>query len=225
MKRLHVCLILTLALLLITVSVTSAKRNANPGVLPPNSRVQGMTYGEWSAVWFQRAFGIPASENPLLTPDASETCFFDRVGNVGLGIAGFAPFETSCSVPAGTKLFMLIVATECSTLEPPPFHGENEEQLRTCAIATLPSPELEATIDGVALENLSDYLVTSPLYQLTLPEDNILGLPAGTGQSVAHGAWLMLAPLSVGQHTIYLHGTIPDFDYEATYHITVTPRH
>jgi hypothetical protein len=72
---------------------------------------------------------------------------------------------------------------------------------------------------------VDEFLVTSPLYELTLPEDNVLGLPAGTGQPVARGVWLMLAPLSVGQHTIYVHGTVPDFDYEVAYGITVTPDH
>jgi hypothetical protein len=38
---------------------------------------------------------------------------------------------------------------------------------------------LEATIDGVPVGNLMAYRFDSPEFPLTLPEDNIAGIPAG----------------------------------------------
>ena len=39
----------------------------------------------------------------------------------------------SCSLPVGTALFIITVANECSNIEPPPFFGNTEAELRECA--------------------------------------------------------------------------------------------
>jgi len=221
MKRLRMCLIVALALLLVTVSVAGASGNANPGVLPPSSQVQGRTYGEWSTAVWRYFFETPVSENPIFGAPWTD-CYLERVGNVGLAV----PFTTSgsftCEMPAGTILYLLVVASECSTVEPPTVGG-SEEELLACAQSYVPS-DLQASIDGVALRNVSDYVVTSPLFEFTLPDDNLFGLPGGTtAQSIAYGTFLMLVPLSPGQHTLWVHGAIPSggFLYDMTYYVTV----
>jgi hypothetical protein len=45
-SRIRTALLATIALLLITSVIASAHGGANPGVLPPTSRVQGLSYGE-----------------------------------------------------------------------------------------------------------------------------------------------------------------------------------
>jgi hypothetical protein len=140
------------------------------------------------------------------------------IGDTSIGV----PLE--CQVPAGTMLFFVIVASECSTLEPPPFYGGNEEELTACAQSFV-TENLQASIDGVEVQNLDQYLFTSPLYEFTLPEDNVFGLPVGTtGESVSYGAWLLLAPLNPGPHTIYLYGSYPSLGFVSvqTYELTVT---
>ena len=93
------------------------------------------------------------------------------------------------------------------------------------------------TVDGVSIKNLnvsgnvqSPYRVQSPLYTYgPLPANNVvqaLGYtaPAGsTSLSVADGVYVMLAPLSAGQHTLHFHGEAPAFHFvlDITYHITV----
>ena len=226
MKRLRVCVILVLVLSLATVSVASAGRNATPGVLPPNARVQGLSYGEWQVVMWQHLLPIPLSNLPLypLGP-LPETCFYDRIGNVGLAFGGVESFEADCHMPSGMMLSIVILVAECSTLEPPPFHGDDEQSLRECATEWATPTSMDATIDGVPVVNLSDYLATSPLFEFTVPEGNWLGVPAGTGEAVSYGTALMTEPLSVGQHTIEVHGVNAYMDYEAIYHVTVTPGH
>jgi hypothetical protein len=222
MKRLNVCLILTLVLLLVTSSVASAGRNPNPGILPPNSRVQGLTYGEWSAKFWQSIFSIPTPENPAAGHYGPE-CYLERIGNVGLAVTGGGTLTFDCTMPTGMKLLLVVLIGECSTLE---GNGANEQELRMCAQNFVPA-DLQASIDGIAVHNLSEYLVWSPLFDITVPEDNILEIPAATGQSVSYGTWLMLTPLTPGQHTIHIQGAYPvyGFTYDATYHITVTPGH
>lgn len=224
MKRLHLTLTLTLALLLVAVPFAGAAGNANPGILPPNARVQGMTYAEWEAMYGQVLLTLPVPQNPL-AGNFGANCYMDRVGNLGLLVVGGASMEISCEVPAGMPLAMVVIGVECDNLSAPPFYGGNEEELRAVAMGFVPQ-DVQASIDGVPVQSLSDYLILSPVYDFTLPEDNIFGLPAGTvGQSIMYSTFLMLAPLSPGQHTIYTHGVFPDlgFDYTGVFHMTVTP--
>jgi len=227
MKRIQVLAIIAVAVVLLVsvVLVAYARGNRNPGVLPPTSRVQGLAYGDWVAKWWQYVFSVPADQNPLGDPpEATEaSCMYELVGNVGLVVANCtAKTPIQCTVPAGKMLFVEVLGAECSTLEEDPFYGGDEAELRDCAQAFVPQ-ELQASIDGVEVRDLSKYIVTSPPYGFTVPDNNVLGVDAGDGQSVASGAYLMLSPLSPGTHTIHLHGTYPDFDFTAdkTFILTV----
>ncbi len=91
-----------------------------------------------------------------------------------------------CTVPSETMLLVQVVGVECSTLEPPPFYGGNEAELRACA-RSFHFTNLHATLDGVAIGNGDRYLVESPLFSFTVPEDSIFGIPNGaTGQAVSY---------------------------------------
>ncbi len=214
MKKLRSLYVFVMVVFLFLGAVTFALASgkSNPSVLPPNSRVQGLTYGEWSARWWQYVLSIPSPQNPL-TGGTGTNCVYQRNGNVGLIAVDPTVVEPiACEVPVGMMLFFDILSAECSNLEPDPFYGGNEEEMRTCA-ESFTITDLQATIDGSILQDLPRYVHTSPLFEFTLPEDNILGSEELTGQSVSNGAHLMLAPLSPGRHTIYLHSTIPELEF------------
>ena len=197
----------------------------NPGVLPPQSHAFGKTYAEWSAAWWQWVLAMPVDQNPMYDETG------DRIANGQSGdvwflagvinVSGTAVREST--VPAGKALFFPVINNECSTLEAPPFHGDNYAELASCAQA-MHVGNLYATIDGVPVQNLDKYFVVSPLYDISLPADNILGLPGPqTGQSATYGAWLMLAPLNVGTHIINFGGYYIDYNFglDITYVLTV----
>jgi len=227
MNKYRVPLIIALVVLFLLAAsfVALARGNNNSGILPPTSYVQGLSYGGWLARWWNYALTMPMAENPL-TGGTGENCVFKRVGNVGLVVANSQlDVPIRCKVPTGMMLYIEVLGAECSTLEPPPFYGSNKAELQNCAQAFVPQ-DLEASIDNVEVQNLSKFIFTSPLYEFTEPEDNILGVPAGTtGQSIGSGAYLMLNPLSPGKHTIHVKGTYPDMGYtaEKTFDITVMP--
>ncbi len=222
-SRILTIIVVTVVLLLITFLIAFAGGNKNPGVLPPNSRVQGLTYGEWSAEWWQYVLSIPENENPL-TGGTGTNCVYQRIGNVGLVAAD--PLSAStipCEVRTGMILFLDILSAECSTVEEEPFYGVNEEGLRACAEG-FTITDLQASIDGSNVKNLDQYIHTSPLFEFTLPEDNILYTEELSGQSVSNGAHLILAPLSPGEHTIHLHASIPELEFivDMNFELTVT---
>jgi len=217
---------LCLAIASVVGSVMPASaQNANPGILPPPARPHGSTYAEWSARWWQWALSIPADRNPL--NDGSD-CLHVATGQrgqvwfLGGAIDVSTSAERHCSVPAGKALFFPLINVECSTVEAPPFFGTTEAELRACADG-FAFADVYAEIDGVAVSDLDRYLVQSPKFNFTLPPDNVLGVAPGVGSSVSDGHYLMVAPLSAGEHVIRFGGTYPDFDFSIamTYHLTV----
>jgi hypothetical protein len=69
----------------------------------------------------------------------------------------------------------------------------------------------------------------SPLFNFTYPENSIGGVTQGPTQAISDGYWVMLHPLSAGEHTINFRGGIVDptatgainFVIDVTYHLTV----
>ncbi len=178
MKKLRIfsASVLILGMLFMSISIPSAMAAPNPAVLPPDARVQGLTLGDWTAKFWQALASIPADQNPLLG-HLWPTCNLDQVGNVGVGAGYGASGSVDCEMPNGMILYVPIVGAECSNIEPPPFYGGNEAELRACALQFVPS-NLSATIDGIPVNNLGKYTTLSPLFQFTVPEDNFLGVPA-----------------------------------------------
>ena len=214
--------IVLVSMLLLSISTPHALASPNPGVLPPAARVQGMTLGEWSGEFWKATLAIPASIHPGLGYPWS-SCAIERTGNVGIVVTSWVSEEIDCEMPVGMMLYFVVVTSECSSGEAPPWYGGNEEELRACALQWEPA-NLEASIDGIPVENIDEYTVLSPLYQFYVPEDNAFGIVSGTYDSVAYTNGFILAPLSPGEHTIEISGGVPavPFEFYRIYTITVT---
>ncbi len=214
--------VLIAALVFMTVSNPTAQGAANPAVLPPTARVQGMSLGQWAAEFLRIFYEIPAAQHPALGYPWPN-CYLERIGNVGLGVSYFNSGSSDCQMPVGMVLYVPVVGGECSTAELPPFYGANYEELRACILKFV-FVNVQASVDGTPVRNIEAYAPLTPLYQLDLPDGNVWGAPAGTYFSVGHQYGFLLAPLSPGKHTIHVHGEVPDFDfvYDWVYHITVT---
>ncbi len=214
--------LLLLTFLFVNVSISTAQSSPNPSALPPDGKVQGLTLGDWAVEDWKALLAIPASQNPIIG-NPWTTCYLERIGNVGLGVSYGFTGSSECEMPVGMTLYVLVVGSECSTIESPPFYGGNEAELRACALQFAPA-NLAASVDGVPVRNIEAYTTLSPMFQFYVPPDNILGAPEGTYDSIAYQTAFLLAPLSPGEHTIHVHGEIPNFSftYDWIYHITVT---
>ena len=214
--------------------------------------------------WWQWAYNLDTEDvgNPFLDNSLSCTLGQQSGGLLFLtGTAGiFTPeggveqpggtdFTRSCTVKAGTQLFIPILVTECSPIE---FSlngpcGNTPDELRASA-NELMNPDfinsLTLEIDGVSVPKeklLQNNRAESPGdgFLLTIAPNNAFGLtqdtmvpppvslPA-TVTSVAVGYWALLHPLSPGEHTIKFGGSIsfPDsgtFRTGVTYLLDVVP--
>jgi hypothetical protein len=199
--------------------------SSNPGIVPPNARYRGLTYGEWGAKWWQAALVIPVDSNPVISGGA----FGGDDGVVFLAAVVGTPTTLNVTVPSGTPLLVPVINTECSVIEPDPFHGDDDETLNACANGHIDNTSgLFASLDGRQIRNLDAYRTESPIFSFgPLPDNNLFGAPEGTtSDSADAGVYLLLTPLSVGQHTLIVRGTFDQFgaSIDTTFNITVVPR-
>jgi hypothetical protein len=219
--------ILVFCFLIIPVIPQPRADSNNPGIFSVNSRPYGFDYGEWSAKWWQWSLQIPSSTNPI-TDKTGAHCAQSQIGPVWY-LAGSlgSPAFRGCIIPAGKAIFFPVLAVECSTAEDSTLRTES--QLRSCAVSGVEGGITAASVDGVNLQALQMYRIQSPLFYFTFPSPNIFGAASGLTPSVSDGYFVMLQPLSIGNHTLHFTGVqlanptigTESFATEATYHITV----
>jgi hypothetical protein len=209
-----------------TVQVSAAQ--TNPGVLPPGSNY-GATSGVWGARWWQWAASQPLATNPLA--DASGVnCAVAQSGPVWFlaGISGGGTANRTCTVPSSKAIFFPVAnAFSCGFPEDNSNFGKNRVASQKLYQS---ATNVSASIDGRPVQNLQSYQAHSTNFSFTVPADTALGLfgyPLGSffcEVSAADGIYLMLAPLSVGTHTVHLHAEFPGFDpLDVNYVLTVVP--
>jgi hypothetical protein len=197
-------------------SVPAGARNSNPSVLPPQSKAYGKSYGEWSILFWQWAMSIPADRSPVIDP-TGEFCDEGQSGPVWFVGSVGGSSERVCHIPAGKAVFMpvfnWIFGSGVFDCDPTvPGVPCDVETLRASAAANTEAAEvLDVTIDGVPLEDPRAYRAISPEpFSVTYPENSIVGVEAGTYYpQVSDGYWLMLAPMSKGEHNVTVHVVAP----------------
>ena len=206
--------------------------NQTTNVFSPDKNVFGKAYGDWSAAWWQWVLTIPAATNPLNDKTGVNCAVGQSSGPVFFLVGSFVgTVNRTCTVPRDKAVYFPIINAECSTVEPPPFHGDNEAELRTCAGRygdAFDVSSLKVTVDGQQVKGLKDYRAQSPVFNFTLPADDILGVTATIGSSVDDGYYVMLQSLKPGNHTIHFEGACKrssfcygSFSQDVTYYITV----
>jgi hypothetical protein len=189
-------------------SVATTPETAAVEIMPPDERWGGASRGEWDARSYQWAVSMPEAVNPLF--DATgERCGYGQSGPVFFLPGNFAEgsaegVHRTCVVAEGTAIYLGVVGANCSTLEPSPFFGRTEDELRACASAWLDNEivDFEARIDGHAVADLNAYRFSSPLFTLTYPANNIFGAEPGVAQAVSEGYGFIIAPPPPGEYEI-----------------------
>lgn len=224
-------LLMAAALLFSAAPARAHDDGDKPGIVDPDDRYRGKTYGQWAAAWWQWALGIPAAQNPL----TDTTGEFGAVGQGGpvwflAGTFGNSA-ERTVTVPAGKPIFMPVhnwifgsSVFDCDPTVPGVTCDVPELRAKAAAAAT-GAEVVEAWIDGDKVRNIRSYRGISPEpFSITLPSDSVIGVPAGTySPQVADGYWLMLTPPDKGRHTIRVHvvNSVASIEYNLVIHLNV----
>src|SRR5262249_8236313 len=78
-------------------------------------------------------------------------------------------------------------------------------------------------LDGVSVPNLDGFYVSSPLFDFTVPPNNVFDIsPPGPCQAVAAGISVIIEPLSIGTHRLHFRARSGNSGFaDVTYLITV----
>lgn len=229
--------------------------NPNPQVIPPGAHPFGKAYSEWTAEWWKWHLALAASDHPAFSLDGAN-CHAGQSGKVWFLAGAFTTefpeneFSTIirelCIVPTSKAIFFPIINVGCSTIEAEPFRlieDSGYSNAETCASNFVDGTiaivdDLSVTIDGKVLNITDAYRSPSPVFEFEFndPDDNILGVGCGledcdNARAASDGYWVMLPPLSAGEHTVQFTGSFRDpvthdlfFGLDVTYEITVENR-
>ena len=194
--------------------------------------------GLLTADWWKWIIPIPSEISPLLD-ETGDNCDVNQQGPVWflvgtpgdttIGNLTTGDAERDCVIPEGKKILFPIINTFCSELNDQISGPQLEEGLRQCAEDIINEVDiLEASIDGKSITNFEKFRVQSPLFTISIPEDNAFGITNFTNipqKAISDGYWVEVKGLDPGEHTIEFTGGATAFSFttHVLYHITIEP--
>jgi hypothetical protein len=214
------------AIVLFSVTIVASSKAAAYTILAPDSTVAGQSIADWTAAWWTWALQAPAAKNPL----ADTTGAFANVNNNGpvffiAGTDGLSgPANRSFTIPAGKPVLVPLINffdTEPAEIDPPTATLDDRKNAVNAVVAgwlnAVKPATLFASIDGIPVANLSQYLEVTDLFSMGPTQANSVvasfGVPVGADlfPSKAAGYWLMIDGLSPGPHTLHFGGSSDAF--------------
>jgi hypothetical protein len=205
---------------------------AELGIFTPIEKPFGLGYGEWSAEWWKWLLSAPIDSNPS-TDKTGQYCHVNQNNPNAWFLAGTSGGyeERKCSIPEGMAILVSPIEVICTFAEFPEL--KTEENLRQCAKSDQDAvKDVKLIVDSIPIKDLQKYRVASQLFNVTLPENNILGVSPQSTEAISDGTFIMLKGLPIGHHTIYASGLLTDFTTSANlnfvsevkYNIDIIPK-
>jgi len=180
------------------------------GCYGPESRIFGMTYGEWTAEWWKWLLSIPVSTNPL-ADESGQYATLHQLSNVWF-LAGSFPktgqiFPSRKARLSGERPILFpVINCEANSLEYPELTSESElvEHVTTDMNTIV---KRDCLING---EKVIPHRIASEphIFSLTIHKDNAFGVrEGGTTYATSDGYWVFLKPLMRGHYQISFEGS------------------
>ena len=185
---------------------------------PPDAVVFGKKLNEWSAEWWQYILATPSNPNPLQDPTGN-FCTLVQHGPVWFlagVISGSQGIVRTCSIPEGTALlFPILNIVDINTASQQV--DELRAEIKGCMDA---ATDLLLVVDGKNIPVQAGFRERSVAFVAVLPPSGVPTVPPTPpgiySPAVDDGFYVMLRPLSVGQHTVRFTGATPGCNYPPT---------
>jgi hypothetical protein len=185
-------------------------RRYNPEIYLRASKPFGKTWEKWAAIWCNWLLSVPRANNPSVD-DTGKNCGQNQnnpnVWFLGGTFGNTVPVKRICSIPVGKAILFAILEKEDSFAEDLDLKNESELSSRAKNFMDRVT-YLQATVDGVKLEDLDKYRVQSEFFDLIFPEHSVYDVKAGVTRAVCDGYWVFLKPLCIGKHEIHFAGEV-----------------
>ena len=193
-----------------------------------------------SAEWWQWAFSIPRSVNPMLVQQGDDKCMIGQRGPVWFLAGDFSgsgqAITRTCNVPEGVTLFFPVINfVDINTPPPPTTCGTKVQDAKDLQAETQPAinsiRSVTVTLDGRNITKRVLRLIPQP-FEVAFPRDNLFaefGCPEGIySPAVDGGDYVLISPLKPGDHTIHFHGESDStffghVEQDVTYNLTIVP--
>ncbi len=209
------------------------RANGNSKIFPPSAHPYGLSYADWTKVWLEQFLSYDCSNVPWVHP---ENVLFYTSGPVYI-LAGISEIGGSANItiPHGKALLFPLMNVWANypcpdpTWEPPTGTSVEDWLIGVIqdALSNVSVPSLSVTVDGDDVSNLGSYKFVTNMFNCPANPELASCLDAcitGSPQpNVMGGYYVMLKPLSKGQHAVHYHVEIPAWGavQDATYNITV----
>ncbi|WP_133300440.1 hypothetical protein [Paraburkholderia lacunae] len=183
---------IALAIALLCANPTANAQSTDNRIYAPNELILGMTYGDWSAAWWQFYLQIPSQNHPF-SPNTSDTACHNGTQPAApvyflAGVFSTTQIIRNCTVPAGSPILFPVTNAEWSNLEI--ANKPNEAVLNNpsgadlrAALCNNPFPcppafskkalpkssTLNVTLDGVSINFLDQFHFESPVFSFEPP--------------------------------------------------------
>ena len=221
------------AMLAATVGLGSSSGLATGATkpLPPQEKHFGKSYSQLAGDWWKWAGSFPLATNPIVQ-DGDVDCSRGQTGKIWFLAGNFGgqagepnPSERTCSIPGGKALFFPL----SNALFWVPDDGTTVDEVRKKSNDAMDAiTGLTATLDGVKFADLFAYRAQSPPGGFALPFGPLLAdfgygpTPDPRFPAVADGYWILLPPLTTGQHELVFGSSDGQaLNVEVTYRLTV----
>ncbi|MBL8878006.1 MAG: hypothetical protein JNG88_02710 [Phycisphaerales bacterium] len=206
-------------------------RRRDQRIVHRSHRVDDRTYAEWTAAWWQWATSFDLASNPILDADGSQA----TNGQSGpmwflAGTFGGSAVR-NVTIPANKHLLVPIINGEWDTV--PGFSNPlglpdplSVDDIRAIVAFGINGADISCEIDNRQVSNLRSFRVRSPVFSMNMNSElaSAFGYPVPyVRTAVSDGYWLIIKPLSAGQHTIHFAASnaATGFALDVTYNITV----
>lgn len=208
-----------------------ARVNPNSVIFPIGANMYGKSYGQWSAEWWKWVFAFDCAHLPLIDHTGALQNQHQSGPVFFLGGSGGTTESRYVTIPADKAIMFPLVNyySNYPCGSGVPAAGETLEHFLTAQVQPiLPlMDQLSLNIDGNTIDNLTDYVSLSSVFNYTgNPDLASCYDPCITGnvqQAVTGGYMIMLKPLPAGQHTVHFTGGATSFNFlvDITYHLTI----
>lgn len=223
---------ITAAMLIMAVPLTAlAAPGATSTAVQSAAHNHVRDYSALAARWWKWGLSQPTSTNPLKDETGAQ-CANQQTGDVWFLAGVFNTSGTatrSCAVPAGKDLFFPLINVVDIESQADHHTPAYVRGLVASADVKNNSSNLTVTFDGQAIGPDVAQYEESPIFEVTLPDDNIFTAPGGLYEPCADAGYYALIKNPVpGQHTLNFTGTfagvpgLEGFSINMTYNLTIT---
>jgi len=186
---------------------------AAPTFAPPTPvKPHGVSYSQWSALWWIWAVGTPVPTNPVLDTTGANCAVAQPAPGVFFLAGAFdnSTRNRTCTVPVGTAFLIPMFNDAFFAQQTDPPEQRTEAFVRSQVTCVEVNPTASLTVDGASLANPLSFLEKSVIFSVNLPNNNVFGVPPQLlSPSADEGYYAFVEPLTPGTHTIHFTGSAP----------------